>query len=147
MKTKQKIRSTLTLPELIIRSLKDNKETFVSTFSSSQCHLCVCVMWLWRIYTASMCICGHTQRHKCVWLCRNMRDTLMQSWPSQIQCKSLQSLHWHSETHIIYSHTQRLFICAQCFSIHVWLQCHFSRHHWTFLKLCYIEWNACYHIT
>lgn len=55
MKTKQKIRSTLTLPELIIRGLKSDKETFVSTFSLSQCHLCVCVC----------CDCGESTQRPC----------------------------------------------------------------------------------
>lgn len=68
MKTKQKIRSTLTLPELIMCILKDDKETLVSTFSSSQCHLCVCVcdvtvenlhsvhVHLWTYTEAQVCL-------------------------------------------------------------------------------------------
>lgn len=86
MKTKQKIRSTLTLPELIIRGLKSDKETFVSTFSLSQCHLCVCVcvLWLENLHSVHVHVWTYTEAQVCIWLCRNMRDTLKQPWLSQI---------------------------------------------------------------
>jgi len=47
-------------------------------------------------------------------------------------------------TNLILAHTRIVYIYAQCFSFHVWFQCHFSQ---DIIKLCYIEWNAFNHIT